>query len=260
LLGLAYAWTAWGSLRSLTHRFEALPVGLVVLVLLFGAYMWKKTREISELRGLLRGLEERDTQPPSDKQLDQLFDIISSSQQGYRDLIDSFDDILMAVTMDGRIRAVNRIFTDLVDTPFQQVIGSPLAEFVQAGSQQETDLLERARPRFMERRHWTGVVQVRLKNQSAPFYFDCVAHAMVRGREITLLRKDGTSIVCINSAAAVRDNTGKVVRYQGAVMDITERREMEHRLHRQQEFARRLVDNFPDLILVLDADSHYTFI
>jgi len=51
-----------------------------------------------------------------------------------------------------------------------------------------------------------------------------------------------------------------VVRYQGAVMDITSRREMEHRLHQQQEFARRLVDNFPDLILVLDADSHYTFI
>ena len=352
LLGLAYAWTSWGSLRSLTHRFEALPIGLVVLVLLFGAYLWKKTREISELRGLLRGIEERDALPPSDRQLDQLFDMISRSQQGYRDLIDSFDDILMAVTMDGRIRAANRIFADLVYTPFQQIIGSPLAEFVRAGSQEEAELLERAMPRFMERRHWTGVVQVRLKNQSAPLYFDCVAHAMMRGdiingvtilardvsalrrnetrftelfetlqegiyittpggrildanpalvrmlgyeskedllkrqvseilidpaerkllkhqvetqpmvqgREITLLRKDGSSIVCMNSAAAVRDNTGKVVRYQGAVMDVTERREMEHRLHQQQEFARRLVDNFPDLILVLDADSHYTFI
>src|SRR3989442_12405216 len=43
-------------------------------------------------------------------------------------------------------------------------------------------------------------------------------------------------------------------------MDITERREMERRLHQQQEFARRLVDNFPDLILVLDAASHYTFV
>src|SRR5258707_11128358 len=42
-------------------------------------------------------------------------------------------------------------------------------------------------------------------------------------------------------------------------MDITERREMERRLHQQQEFARRLVDNFPDLILVLDTASHYTF-
>src|SRR2546425_4220176 len=43
-------------------------------------------------------------------------------------------------------------------------------------------------------------------------------------------------------------------------MDITEHREMERRLHQQQEFARRLVDNFPDLILVLDAASHYTFV
>lgn len=352
LLVLAYAWTSWSSIRSLALRFEALPVGLVLLVVLFSAYLWKKTHEISELRGLLRGLEERDAQPPSDKQLDQLFGIISRSQQGYRDLIDSFDDILMAVTMDGKIRAVNRIFSDLVETPFQEIIGSPLAEFVQPGTEQEEDLVRRAMPRFQERRHWTGVVQVRLKNQSSPFFFDCVAHAMLRGdtvtgitilgrdvsalrrnetrftelfetlqegiyittpegrildanpalvhmlgygskedllkrqvseilvdpverkalkqqmetqpmvqgREITLLRKDGSSIVCMNSAAAVRDTSGKVVRYQGAVMDITVRREMEHRLHQQQEFARRLVDNFPDLILVLDADSHYTFI
>ena len=352
LLVLAYAWTSWSTIRSLAVRFEALPVGLVLLVVLFSAYLWKKTREISELRGLLRGIEERDAQPPSDKQLDQLFDIISRSQQGYRDLIDSFDDILMAVTMDGKIRAVNRVFSDLVETPFQEIIGRPLAEFVQPGTEQEEDLVRRTMPRFEERRHWTGVVQVRLKNQSSPFFFDCVAHAMLRGdtvagitvlardvsalrrnetrftelfetlqegiyittpegrlldanpalvrmlgygskedllkrqvseilvdprerkalkrqvetqpmvqgREIPLLRKDGSSFVCMNSATEVRDNSGKVVRYQGAVMDITKRREMEHRLHQQQEFARRLVDNFPDLILVLDADSHYTFI
>src|SRR5438445_12894716 len=82
----------------------------------------------------------------------------------------------------------------------------------------------------------------------------------MQGREITLVRKDGTSIVCLNTAAAVRDNAGRVVRYQGALMDITERREMERRLHQQQEFARRLVDSFPDLILVLDTAAHYTFV
>jgi two-component system NtrC family sensor kinase len=82
----------------------------------------------------------------------------------------------------------------------------------------------------------------------------------LQGREITLIRKDGTSIVCLNTAAAVRDNAGHIVRYQGAVMDITERREMERRLHQQQEFARRLVDSFPDLILVLDTSTNYTFV
>ena len=352
LLVVAYAWTSWGSFRTLTHRFEALPIGLVVLVALFSAYMWKKTREISELRGLLRGIEERDAQPPSDRQMDQLFEMISKSQQGYRDLIDSFDDLLLAITLDGRIRAANRSFSDLVETPFQEIIGRPLSEFVQEGGGQEEELLKRFMPRFLDRRQWTGVVQVRLKNQKSPLYFDCVVHAMMRGenihgitvlardvsalrrnetrftelfetlqegiyittpdgrildanpalvrmlgydskedllkrqvpeilldaderktlmqqaetqpmvagREITLLRKDGGSIVCLNTVAAVRDSAGKVVRYQGAVMDITERREIERRLRQQQEFARRLVDNFPDMILVLDTNKQYTFV
>src|SRR3989475_11863336 len=352
LLGLAYAWTSWGSVRSLAHRFAVLPIGLVVLILLFGIYVWKKTQELSELRGLMRGMEHRDEAPPSDRQLDQLFSLISRSQQGYRDLIDSFDDILLALSLDGQIRAANRSFSDLVDTPFQQIIGKSIADFLQEGSGDGAELVGRAMPRFMERRQWTGVVQVRLKGQGTLFYFDCVAHAMLRdgeihgitvlardisalrknearftelfeslqegiyittpdgtivdvnpalvrmlgydskedvlkrqvpeifvdraerkivkeqverqpmiqGREITLIRKDGTSIVCLNTAAAVRDNSGRVVRYQGALMDITERREMERRLHQQQEFARRLVDNFPDLILVLDAASHYTFV
>jgi PAS domain S-box-containing protein len=352
LLGLAYAWASWDSVRSLAHRFEALPIGLVVLILLFGVYVWKKTQELSELRGLMRGMEHRDEAPPSDKQLDQLFEIISRSQQGYRDLIDSFDDILLAVSLDGHIRAVNRSFSDLVDTPFQQIIGKPLTDFVQESSGDGARLVERAMPRFMERRQWAGVVQVRLKSQSSPFFFDCVAHAMmsgdkvngitvlardvsalrknearftelfeslqegiyittpdgtivdvnpalvrmlgydskeellkrqvpeifidraerkivkeevesqpkIQGREITLVRKDGTSIVCLNTAAAVRDNSGRILRYQGALMDITERREIERRLHQQQEFARRLVDNFPDLILVLDTSGHYTFV
>src|SRR5229473_2891228 len=83
---------------------------------------------------------------------------------------------------------------------------------------------------------------------------------MIQGHEIMLIPKDGTSIVCLNTAAAVRDNGGSVLRYQGALMDITERREMERRLHQQQEFARRLVDSFPDLILVLDTNAHYTFV
>jgi two-component system NtrC family sensor kinase len=351
-LVLAYAWTNWDAIRSMTHRYEALPIGLIALVVLFGAYLWRKTSEISELRGLMHGLEQRDAEPPTDKQLDQLFEIIARSQQGYRDLIDSFDDVLLALTLDGQIRAVNRSFSDLVDTPFQQIIGKPLTEFVQDMSADGSELMKRAMPRFMERRHWEGVVQVRLKSQSSVFYFDCVAHAMMRadqihgitvlardvtalrknearftelfeslqegiyiitpegsildanpalvrmlgydskedllkrevaeifvdqaerkivqeqverqaalqGREITLIRKDGTSIVCLNTAAAVRDNAGHVVRYQGAVMDITERREMERRLHQQQEFARRLVDSFPDLILVLDTSASYTFV
>jgi PAS domain S-box-containing protein len=353
VLAVFFAWTSWASIRSFASRYEALaPILFVLVIGLFGAYMWKKSQEVSELRGLMRGLEQHEAAPPSDRQLDQLFEMISRSQQGFRDLIDSFDDVLLALGIEGQIRAVNRSFADLVGTPFQQIIGRPLSEFVSESAGEGTELLKRALPRFMERRQWTGVIQVRLKNQASPFYFDCVAHAMIRddkihgitvlardvsaqrknetrftdlfeslqegiyiatpegtivdanpalvrmlgydskeellkrevpeifvdraerkivkdqiesqdkiqSREITLIRKDGTSIICLNAATAVRDNTGRVLRYQGALMDITERREIERRLHQQQEFARRLVDNFPDLILVMDTNAHYTFV
>jgi len=352
VLAVAFALVSWDSIRSLSKHFEALPIGLVVLVVLFSVYMWKKTQEISELRGLMRGIEQRDAAPPSEKQIDQLFATITRSQQGFRDLIDSFDDVLIALSLEGEIRAVNRSFSDLVGVPFQQIIGKHITEFVDEGSGGGQEQVRRNLPRFLQRRSWSGLVQARLKSRQSVHYFDCVAHAMVRddkvhgltllarditasrknearftelfetlqegiyittpdgqildanpalvrmlgfdtkeellakkvpevfasreerkllreevdrqstvqSREITLQRKDGHPIICLNTAAAVRDSAGTVIRYQGAVMDITARREMEHRLHQQQEFARRLVDSFPDLILVLDVNSRFTFV
>src|SRR5271168_2034646 len=319
VLALVFAWMSWDSIRSLAHHYEALPIGLVVLVLLFGAYMWKKTQEISELRGLMRGIEQRDAAPPSDRQMEQLFDVISRSQQGFRDLIDSFDDVLLALSLQGEVRAVNRSFADLLGVPFNEIIGKPITGFIEEATGDGPGLLRRSMPRFLEHRHWSGVLQIRIKSRNVVCYFDCVAHAMVRsdevngitvlgrditalrknearftelfetlqegiyistpegtildanpalvrmlgyatkeellarsvqevfvdrkerksikdqverepileGREITLLRKDGTPIICLNTAAAVRDVAGQVVRYQGALMDITQRREME---------------------------------
>jgi PAS domain S-box-containing protein len=350
-VSIVFAVVSWNSIRAFAIRFEALPIGLVVLIALFGFYALKRTQEISELRGLVRGLEQRDTEPPSERQMDQLFSVIERSQQGYRDLIDSFDDVLLALTLEGEIRAVNRSFAELVGSSFQQIIGRPLADFMEEASGDARALIDRAMPRFLERRHWTGIIQVRLKNKSAIFYYDCVAHAMLRGdevhgvtilarditasrksearftelfetlqegiyivtpddqildanpalvrmfgydskeellsrtladllpdaeqrrllrqeidsqpmlqgREITFFRKDGSPIICLSTAAVVRDTAGRVVRYHGALMDITERREMERRLYQQQEFARRLVDSFPDLIFVLDSAGQYTF-
>lgn len=82
----------------------------------------------------------------------------------------------------------------------------------------------------------------------------------LRNREVTLRRKDGSPVVCLDTSTAIRDAAGRVVRYQGTLVDITDRREMERRLHRQQEFARSLVQSFPDLIVVLDTAGRYTYV
>ncbi len=351
---LVFAWFSWGSLRAEKSHLEALAysVGLVVLVVLFGAYIWKKTQEIAELKGLVRGLDQKDVGLPSDHQLDQLFQMISKSQQGFRDLIDSFDDILLALSLDGEIRAANRSFADLLGKPFQKIIGRPLTELVEAESGGPEESLARGLAKFLEKRHWTGVAHIRLRDRGTTHYFECVAHPMLRddkvhgltvlarditslrrnearftelfetlqegiyivtpedrvlevnpalvrmlgydskeellgkkvsevfvdeaqrsnvvrevnrqpapeGREITLRKKNGRPLVCLNTATAVRDTSGKIIRYQGALVDITERREIEKRLYKEQEFARRLVDSFPDLIFVVDSHRRYTYV
>ena len=82
----------------------------------------------------------------------------------------------------------------------------------------------------------------------------------VRAREITLRKKDGTAAVFLESSRAVWDAAGKLIRYQGTLVDVTERRKLERQLLQQEEFRRRLLESFPDLILVVDLEERYTFV
>jgi PAS domain S-box-containing protein len=347
-----FAWFSWPTIKAASVHLEALPIGLVILVGLLAVYIWRKTQQIAELKGMVRGLDQRASSPPNDQQIEQLFHMISKSQQGFRDLIDSFDDILLALSLDGEIRAANRSFADFVGLPFQEIIGLSVTHFLHDETGITEEQLVRDIERFVERRFWSGTLQVRLKKTGSVHHFECVAHAMVRenkvhgltilarditsqrrsearftelfetlqegiyivtpddkilevnpalvrmlgysskeellakrvsdifvdeeqrtaiarevnrqpapeGREITLRRKDGQSLICLNTASAVRDVSGKIVRYQGALADITERRAIEKRLYQQQEFARRLIDSFPDLIFVVDTERRYTFV
>ncbi len=82
----------------------------------------------------------------------------------------------------------------------------------------------------------------------------------VRTREVSLRRKDGSTGVFLDSSRAVWDAAGTVIRYQGTLVDVTGRREMERTLRRQEEFQRYLLESFPDLILVIDLEERYSFV
>jgi PAS domain S-box-containing protein len=82
----------------------------------------------------------------------------------------------------------------------------------------------------------------------------------VQDVEVLYRRKDGSEIHCLASGFAVRDSFGRTIRMQGTLVDITERIQIEARLHKEQEFVRRLVDSFPDVIAVMDTDGRFTFV
>ena len=348
LLAVAVAVLSWEQLKDLPYRLWAIPVGLFALLLLFAAYAFGRKREVADLRQVLQGFQERATLAPTEDQLDDLAQLIARSQRSFKELIDSLDDVALAFSLDGTLRTVNRRATHILGVSYSDLLGHKPDSFLAAPPIPETpfDLA-----RFLEKRSWTGVVAIQLKNNPQRFYYDCIVSAIVkdndvigasvlarditeqrtkenrftqlfetlqegvyicspegnflevnpalvamlgyrtkeellalppealkvnsggdsmlggsgnpahetRTREVQLKRKDGGIAICQDTSTAVIEE-GRTVRYQGTLIDITEKRSMERQLQRQEEFRRYLLESFPDLILVLDLKGKYTFV
>src|SRR5579863_2572753 len=348
LLAVALAGLLWERLESIPYSLRAIPIGILALSILFAVYAYGRRREVSDLKGLLRGLQEHVGAAPSEEQLDQLSQDIMRSQRNFKELIDSFDDPACAVSLDGTLRTVNKRVAEMTGLPYSDLIGRKVYELVDEPVQEE---VERSLGRFLDKKRWTGTVRVRLKNSSRPLYFDCVLNSIVKGdevvgasmlgrdvteqrekelrftelfetlqegvyfctpegqlldanpalvsmlgyeekrdllavdpaalnfdpgkpvlgravddrggvrtREVRLRRKDGKPAMFLDSSRAVWDTSGNIIRYQGTLVDITDKRSMERQLAQQEEFRRRLLESFPDLILVVDLDERYTFV
>jgi PAS domain S-box-containing protein len=348
LLATGLAAESWERLQSLPYHLGLLSIGLLCVAIAFSGFAYGRRKRVTELQNLVRGFQERTT-APTDEQLDQLGELIARSQRSFKELIDSFDDIAFATSLEGKIKTVNRRVTELLGIPYSEVVGHRIDEFLDEPKREDVG---RGLARFLEKRRWSGVVCVRLKTSGRALYFDCALNAIVKGdevvgmsalardvteerekerrftelfetlqegvyfstpegklldgnvalvyvlgfeskeellsvdsralnsdpnqspvlgrsaddqggvrtREITLRRKDGTLGVFLDTSRAVWDAGGKIVRYQGTLVDVTERREMEKALRRQEEFHRYLLESFPDLILVIDLDGRYGFV
>jgi PAS domain S-box-containing protein len=348
-LAVALAGLLWERLESIPFSLRVIPMGVLSLSILFAFYAYGRRREVSELKGLLRGLQEHVGAAPSEEQLDQLSQVIMRSQRNFKELIDSFDDPACAVSLDGTLRTVNKRITELTSATYSGLVGRKIYEFVEEPTKEE---IESSIGRFLDKKRWAGTVRIRLKNSSRPLYFDCVLNAILKGdevvgasmlgrdvteqrekemrftelfetlqegvyfstpdgqlldanpalvgmlgygdrsellrvdpkglnvdtgqqpvlgraiddrggvrtREIKLRRRDGSAAVFLDSSRAVWDTSGNIIRYQGTLVDITEKRKMELQLTQQEEFRRRLLESFPDLILVVDLDERYTFV
>ena len=65
------------------------------------------------------------------------------------------------------------------------------------------------------------------------FRTEIEAHNYVRNFEITVRRKDGTLLTVAQSCFATRDQDGEIERYQGFVLDITEKKRSEDEMRRR---------------------------
>ncbi len=69
--------------------------------------------------------------------------------------------------------------------------------------------------------------------QRENFRKEIEAHNYVRNFDVTLRRKDGTLLLAVESSFATRSGTGVIERYQGFVLDMTEKRRAEDEMRRR---------------------------
>ncbi len=340
----------WEQLKDLPYKLWAIPAGLFLLAILFATYAFGRKREVADLKQILKGFQDRAGVTPSEDQLDQLGQLIMRSQRNFKDLIDSLDDVALAISLDGTLRTVNRRTSETLGVPYADLVGHKLEEFLSGPLLTEGAA---SLQRFLEKRTWSGVVEVHLKNSQRRLFYDCVVNAIVKGdditgasvlarditgnrekeqrftqlfeslqegvyisdpegrllevnpalvsilgyetkedllnlppeqlsiaaggdpvlgrrgsqsgigstrtREVRLRKKDGGVAICVDTSTGVME-AGRIVRYQGTLVDVTETRTLERQLKRQEEFRQRLLESFPDLILVLDLKGKYTFV
>ena len=69
--------------------------------------------------------------------------------------------------------------------------------------------------------------------QRKTFRQELEAHNFVRDFEVTLRRKDGSILTAVESSFAYRDENGTIERYQGFLLDITEKKHAEDEIRRR---------------------------
>ena len=131
-----------------------------------------------------RSGDRADSAPFSRQQFEQLVDVISRSQQNYRELIDNLDQAVFTLSADGEVRVANRCLLEILGVTFQELIGHRLSDFVDSPTLEE---VQPSLPLLAREGMWTGVVPVRLKRDGALRHFNCWLHAMVEGQHITAI-------------------------------------------------------------------------
>src|SRR5258708_36046564 len=118
--------------------------------------------------------------------------MIMRSQRNFKELIDSLDDAACAASLDGTLRTVNKRVTELAGVTYSDLVGHKIYEFLEEPTRED---LERGLGRFLEKKHWAGILRIRLKNSARQLYFECVLNGIVKRDEVvgvSMLGRDVT--------------------------------------------------------------------
>jgi two-component system sporulation sensor kinase A len=133
---------------------------------------------------------------------------LEGSEERYRNLFEHIPVGLYRTTLEGQILDANPAVV--------QMLGYPDRETLLAVNAADTYVDPE------DRRRWQALMQ---------------QEGVVRNHEARWYRRDGSVIWLRNTARAIRDDTGRLLYYEGVLEDVTERRQMERRVRQSERLA-----------------------
>jgi diguanylate cyclase (GGDEF)-like protein/PAS domain S-box-containing protein len=156
---------------------------------------------------------------------------LRSSEAKFRGLFESISEGVYQSGRDGRLLSVNPAFVSIFGFKnVEEVYALKSAELLYWNP---TDRLE-----FVRRVEREG----ELRN------FEFIAR-----------RRDGQQLVILENSRAIRDAAGRLIGYEGALNDITERKRAEHAVFEEKERAEVTLQSIGDAVISTDAQGHIDY-
>jgi PAS domain S-box-containing protein len=160
---------------------------------------------------------------------------LRESEERYRSLFENSAVGIFQSTPSGQYNLVNPAYAQMLGYTIEELLTLDIAE----------------------RLYWDSAEREQLRAQYEPL-------DVMEGVEMRWKKKNGEQIIVNVHAKTVRDAQGQVVRYEGLVLDVTERkrietqlRESEERLRAERSLLRTVIDHLPAIIFVKNLEKQF---
>ncbi len=152
---------------------------------------------------------------------------LMQSEQKYRDLVETSNELIWSVDLQGRLTFVNQTVREIYGYEPEELLGQIFTVLLPP-EHLETD--------------WNVFESILLGQR----LFDY---------ETVHLRKDGRRIDMSFNAIAMRDADGRLIGATGTAIDITERKRQQDLLRERESWFRAIFENAPQCLLILSPDG-----
>ncbi len=246
-----------------SDKWQSILLGLAGVLIGLAAALFVVRQTVRPLKAIARAIRalaggEKDTSIPATRVRNEIGDIARAAEVFRRSLVDADTAREAAIRALAEQRLAEESYRKLfegsvegiyVTTPGGEVLNAnpALARMMLYGSPQELirGISDISRGIYVD------------PNARAQYQELMRRDGMVREFEYQVRRRDGSILWLSDSATAVRDDSGEIVRYEGTVRDITDQRRAEEAIAEGRRLLQLVIDTVPAIINVKDKQLHY---